>query len=135
MPQLSTHPVHLGLGATAVVEPPFTGMDAAMEWFAAYGDRHAADGAEGRLVSQFSFTESWDGWEVHPNGAEVVICISGRITLVQEFPGGQQQRVTLTSGDYAINPPGVWHTADIEPGEEATCIFITCGLGTDHRPR
>jgi len=131
MPKLSANPVHLGLGATAVVEPPFTGM----EWYAAYISRHAADGAEGRLVSQHSFAASWDGWEVHPNGAEVVICIAGRITLIQEFPDGRQEQVALSPGDYAINPPGVWHTADIEPGVEATCIFITAGVGTDHRPR
>lgn len=131
MPQLSTNPVHLGLGATAVAEPPFTGM----EWYAAYTDRHAADGMEARLVSQFCFMQSWTSWEVHPNGAEVVICISGRVTLIQEFPDGRDERVTLGPGDYAINPPGVWHTADVEPGGEATCIFITAGVGTQHRAR
>jgi hypothetical protein len=45
--------VHLGLGATAVPQPPFEGM----EWYQAYGERHGADGREGRLVSQHSFTE------------------------------------------------------------------------------
>ncbi|WP_129793071.1 cupin domain-containing protein [Sphingosinicella sp. CPCC 101087] len=131
MPQLATHPIHLGLGATAVVEPPLGGM----EWFAAYGERHAGDGAEGRLVTQYSFSESWTTWEVHPNGAEVVLCIAGRATLIQQFPGGEEARVTLGPGDYAVNPAGVWHTADVEPGVEATCIFITAGQGTDHRPR
>lgn len=131
MPQLLTNPVHLGLGATAVSEPPFTGM----EWYAAYSARHAADGAEGRLVAQHRFTASWDSWEVHPNGAEVVICIAGHVTLIQQLADGQEERVVLSPGDYAINPPGLWHTADIEPGEEATCIFITAGKGTDHRPR
>lgn len=37
------------------------------------------------------------------------------------------------SGEYAINAPGVWHTADVET--EVTCVFITAGLGTEHRPR
>lgn len=36
------HPIHLGLGATAVVEPEFTG---AMEWYMGYGQRHESDGA------------------------------------------------------------------------------------------
>ena len=32
-----------------------------------------------------------------------------------------------------INPRGVWHTADVhEPGEG---LFVTPGLGTEHRPR
>lgn len=62
-------------------------------------------------------------------------CIAGGITLVQEFPDEHQERVTLGVGDHAINPPGVWHTADIEPGEEAICIFITAGEGVTHRRR
>jgi hypothetical protein len=40
-----------------------------MEWYAAYSERHAADGIEGRLVSQYSLSESWTSWEVHPHGA------------------------------------------------------------------
>ena len=39
----------------------------------------------------------------------------------------------LRTGEYAINPPGVWHTADVE--SEATALFITAGLGTELRPR
>lgn len=131
MPSLTEHPIHLGLGATARVEPPLTGP----EWYDAYAARHVADGAEGRLVMRYDFTESWTGWEVHPNGDEVVLCIAGRITLVRQFPDGREERVTLNAGDYAINPPGVWHTADIAPGETADCLFITAGEGTGHRPR
>ncbi len=41
--------------------------------------------------------------------------------------------ITLGAGDYAINPPGVWHTADI--AEAATALFITAGFGTEHKPR
>ncbi|UZK65967.1 hypothetical protein [Sphingomonas sp. M1-B02] len=50
MPHLPTHPAHLSLNATATVEPEMTGP----EWYAAYGERHAADGIEGRLGSQES---------------------------------------------------------------------------------
>ena len=35
--------------------------------------------------------------------------------------------------EYAINAPGVWHTADVTG--EATALFITAGKGTEHRPR
>jgi len=131
MPKLTTHFAHLGRNATATVEPEFTGMD----WYAAYGARHAEDGFEGRLVSQYSFDESWQSWEVHPHGAELVICTMGEIILTQEFPDGRIERVTLGPGDYAINPPGVWHTADSDSDVETTCIFITAGAGTTHRPR
>ena len=129
MPNLFSEFAHLGLGATATAEPAFDGPD----WYAAYGDRHAADGNEGRLVSLYTFSESWDMWEVHPHGAEMVVCTAGAITLHQQYPDGRIERVDLGPGDYAINPPGIWHTADVST--EATALFITPGLGTDHRPR
>lgn len=121
--------IHLGLGASAVPQPPFDGM----EWYERYGERHGGDGREGRLVSEYSFSESWPSWEMHPHGSEVVICTAGAMLLTQEFPDGRIERTKLAAGDYAINPPGVWHIADVE--EAATAIFITAGEGTQHRPR
>jgi quercetin dioxygenase-like cupin family protein len=70
---------------------------------------------------------------MHPHGHEVVLCTSGSITLVQENGAGKVTTVTLGPGEYAINAPGVWHTADIDG--EATAVFITAGLGTQVRPR
>ena len=124
------HPIHLGLGAAAGVEPEFTG---AVEWYERWEERHAADGREGRLVGLYTFTEPWDSWEVHPNGSEVVLCVAGLMTLHQEKADGTITSVTLGSGEYAINEPGTWHTADVDG--EATAVFITPGLGTEHRPR
>ena len=125
---LFTHPLHLGLGATAVPLDAITGM----EWYSAYSERFAADGAEGRLVSLYRFEESWDSWEMHPAGDEVVVCIDGEVVLIQEHDG-VTSRITLGAGDYAINGPGVWHTADVTG--PVTALFITAGLGTEHRPR
>lgn len=129
MPNLATQPIHLGLGATASPQPEFTGM----AWYADYVARTAADGGEGRLVSLYTFTEAWDSWEMHPAGDEVVICLTGALTLLQEGSDGTTSRVTLGPGDYAINPPGIWHTADIPAA--AQVLFITAGVGTQHRPR
>ncbi len=126
--RLDEHWIHLGLGATAEPQPPFDGM----EWYADYSARHAADGNEGRLVSQYRFTEDWPMWEMHPEGAEVVVCTAGSLTLIQEVDG-EEVRSTLTPGEYVINAPGVWHTADIDESGEA--LFITAGAGTQHRPR
>jgi len=129
MPKLlAQHPVHLGLGASAVSEPEFTGV----AWYEAYAARHAADGAEGRLVSMFSFSAPWDSWEMHPQGSEVVICTAGAMTLVQEIEG-REVKTRLTPGQYAINPPGTWHTADVD--DSASAVFITAGMGTQNRPR
>lgn len=127
---LETRPIHLGLGATAVVQPEFTGTP---QWYEAYTQRHAADGKDARLVSMHTFDKSWDMWEMHPLGHEIVVCTKGAITLHQEHPDGSRRTVALKSGDYVINDPGVWHTADVDM--EATALFITAGLGTEHRPR
>jgi hypothetical protein len=62
--KLTEHPIHLGLGASAVPQPPFAGM----EWYADYSSRTSSDGAEGRL-SMYTFDASWDSWEMHPHGA------------------------------------------------------------------
>ncbi len=129
MPNLNNDPIHLGLGAKAAQQPAFTGMD----WYEAYVSRNADDGVEGRLVSMHRFTENWTSWEMHPSGDEVVLCTTGQITLHQEFADGSTASVTLSPGDYAINPPGCWHTADV--AEDATAVFITAGWGTEHRPR
>ncbi len=126
---LEERPIHLGLGATAIPQPPFTGLD----WYEGYGRRHDSDGAEGRLVSMYTFTEDWDSWEVHPSGEEVVLCLEGAMTLHQEHADGSADMVTISAGEYAINPPGTWHTADVEGPTKA--LFITAGLGTRHRPR
>ena len=70
-------PIHLGLGARAVAQPQFTGV----EWYEAYEQRHGDDGPEGRLVSLFRFEESWTSWEMHPSGEEVVCVVQGHLTL------------------------------------------------------
>jgi quercetin dioxygenase-like cupin family protein len=126
---LERFPLHLGLGAKAVPQPEFTGM----AWYAEYGVRNGLDGAEGRLVSLHTFGESWTSWEMHPAGDEVVVCTAGEITLIQELPDGGTLSVTLHAGEYAINPPGIWHTADVT--DRATALFITAGMGTENRPR
>jgi mannose-6-phosphate isomerase-like protein (cupin superfamily) len=129
---LERHPIHLGQGGSALVEPAFPRDERAMQWYQDYTARHAADGEEGRLVSCFRFSENWAAWEMHPAGAEVVVCLEGRMTLIQEIEGAEV-RTTLGPGEYAINAPGVWHTADIE--DHATGLFITPGVGTQGRDR
>ena len=125
---LQTYPIHLGMGASAVRQPEFTGE---FDWYEGYGGRHHEDGAEGRLVAMHHFTEDWDSWEVHPNGHEVVLVTQGALTLVQEIDG-EHVSTELVAGEAAINPPGVWHTARC--AAPVSAVFITAGMGTEHRP-
>ena len=122
-------PIHLGIGAKAIAEPQFTGMD----WYDAYDARHHDDLDEGRIVSLFRFEEPWTSWEMHPAGEEVVCCLQGHMTLHQELPDGGKESHELGPGEYAINPRGAWHTADAD--EPVVALFITAGKGTTHRPR
>jgi len=134
---LSKTHVHLGLQGSAVPIPDF-------EWSSEFPENYASafalDGNEGRLVMIGSSTTSWGFWERHPAGAELVVVLSGRITLTQQFRPGSgsveptEQRISLSPGEAAINPPGIWHTSDvIEPSGQV--LFITPGIGTEHRPR
>ena len=95
---LSEIPVHLGLGATVVPQERFTGD---MDWY----ERHGADGVEGRLVSMHTFTASWDTWDMHPNGEELVVCTDGELTLTQEVDG-EARSVVLGAGAAVVNPLG-----------------------------
>lgn len=126
---LARRPVHLGLDAGLIVQPEFRGDGS---WFEAYERRHGAEGPQGRLVSLFTFSESWTSWEMHPTGSELVLVTAGELTLIQE-ERGSERRLLLQTGEYAINAPGVWHTADASM--PVTALFITSGLGTEHRPR
>ncbi len=120
--------VHLGLGVTATPLPDFTWTP---EYLAGYQERFATDGTEGRLVCVVAQNETWDSWERHPGGEEVVVLLTGRVDLVQELDG-HEHVVELRPGQAVINPAGVWHTARVhEPG---VALFITPGRGTEAKP-
>jgi mannose-6-phosphate isomerase-like protein (cupin superfamily) len=126
---LSQFPVHLGSGARVVRLEQFDGSP---DWYQRYGAATASDGSEGRLVSLHSFSDSWDTWEMHPNGEELVVCLEGSVVLHQEI-GPDRVTVELGKGEAVVNPPGAWHTADVT--EPCTALFITAGAGTEIRPR
>ena len=80
-----------------------------------------------------TFTDSWDSWEMHPSGDEMVLRTEGQMTLHQKHADGTTATITIGPREYVINPPGCWHTADVK--DQATALFITAGIGTQHRPR
>ena len=126
---LSETLVHLGLGATAVPLPDFRWDE---EYLDRYVAEHASDGDEGRLVMISRSQRDWTFWERHPGGDELVVVLSGHLTLVQDHDG-REERVELQGGKATINPRGVWHTSDVH--EAGDVLFITPGRGTEHRPR
>jgi mannose-6-phosphate isomerase-like protein (cupin superfamily) len=127
--EIQRFPVHLGLGARVTRLPQFDGT---LAWYERYGQSTSDDGIEGRLVSMHTFREPWSSWEVHPHGEELVLCLSGRLTLHQEIADGVKT-VVLEPGQAVVNPPGIWHTADVSG--ETSALFVTAGLGTENRDR
>jgi mannose-6-phosphate isomerase-like protein (cupin superfamily) len=120
--------VHLGRGSTAT---PLPGFSFSPDCLRDYDERFASDGDEGRLVCVVAQDRTWDTWERHPAGEELVVVLTGRIELVQEVDD-EARAVVLGPGEAIVNPPGVWHTARVhEPGQ---ALFVTPGRGTEHRP-
>ncbi|MEU9337066.1 cupin domain-containing protein [Streptomyces sp. NPDC048290] len=126
---LRTTPVHLGLGSRA---HPVEGFAWDPEVLRAYSAAVAADGAEGRLVTIFDGDGPGDHWERHPAGDELVVCLSGSVTVTRDAEG-VPDRVVLGPGEATVNPAGTWHAVDM--AGPASLLTITAGLGTEHRPR
>ncbi|WP_405632676.1 cupin domain-containing protein [Streptomyces sp. NBC_01174] len=126
---LRTTPVHLGLGSRA---KPVEGFAWDPEVLQAYSAAVAADGAEGRMVAIFDGDGPGDHWERHPAGDELVVCLSGSVTVTRDV-GGVPDSVVLGPGEATVNPAGAWHAVDMTG--PASILTVTAGLGTDHRPR
>lgn len=83
------------------------------------------------LISCHEFNEDWSSWEKHPNGDEVVILLSGEVTLVLQTEDGRESVQLKEQGGYVVVPKNVWHTALTRV--ETKLLFITPGQGTDHK--
>jgi quercetin dioxygenase-like cupin family protein len=60
------------------------------------------------------------GGEMHPDGDEILVLVSGRVELVLEYADGNR-RVALPPGRAIIVPKGIWH--------EEICV---CSDGIDN---
>ncbi|MFJ8845278.1 cupin domain-containing protein [Streptomyces cyaneofuscatus] len=126
---LRTTPVHLGLGSRANAVEGFAWDPVVLQ---AYSAAVAADGAEGRMVAIFDGDGPGDHWERHPAGDELVVCLTGSVTVTRD-EDGVPDRVVLGPGEATVNPAGAWHAVDM--AGPASILTVTAGLGTDHRPR
>lgn len=86
----------------------------------------------GRLVMAIDMAEDWPQWERHPNGEELLVLLSGALTLDLEAPDGTAYEVAMEAGRAFLVPRGHWHKARV--GTPGRMLFVTYGNGTDHRP-
>src|SRR5438309_12085246 len=86
----------------------------------------------GRLLSAFTFGESWTSWERHPAGDEVVVLLSGAADVVLDEPDGERIVRLDAAGDYVLIPRGTWHTT--RTTVPTKMLFLTPGAGTEHKP-
>lgn len=85
-----------------------------------------------QLISTHQFDCDWNMWERHPHGDEVVLLLSGKVSLIID-DNLQHQSVELSqSGDYVLVPKGLWHTAKTQ--QLSQLLFITPGEATEHKP-
>ncbi len=68
--------------------------------------------------------DDWQRWERHADGDELVVLLSGAMTLELEHPDGTRSSCPLPIGHGTIVPAGTWHRGlVIEPGEVLTVTF------------
>lgn len=68
--------------------------------------------------------------EVHPDGDEVLLLVSGAVSVRLELPEGDRV-VEMAAGDLVVVPQGIWHQVVMrEPGQ---LVHITPGPGGDAR--
>ena len=98
---LERFPLHLGLGATAVPQPEFSGR-----WTGTWTMPRATPVTVRRAGWSrcTAFTDNWTAWEMHPVGAEVVVCVEGEITLIQQLADGSTEQVLLGHGRICDQP-------------------------------
>lgn len=85
----------------------------------------------GRLVTVSSHASDWPHWEMHPNGEELVVLISGRVELIVERDGDTLRQTLEHPGQAWLNRRGDWHRALVH--QPSVLLFITHGEGTLHR--
>ena len=80
------------------------------------------------IIALHAFDDDWPSWEVHPNGDETVVLLSGSATFIVKLHGKNHEVGLSKIGESIIVPRGAWHTAKIS--EPTRMLFVTPGEGT-----
>lgn len=84
-----------------------------------------------QLISCYEFEQDWSLWEMHPQGDETVILLSGQVTFVLQQEAGEELVLLEQPGDFVVVPKSTWHSA--RTGVKTRLLFITPGEGTEHK--
>ena len=88
--------------------------------------------AGGTMISASEGGGDWPHWEMHPEGAEVLVILEGAPHFWLDHPDGRLERMASQPGTTIVVPPGAWHRAEADAAYKI--LFITYGPGTAHRP-
>jgi mannose-6-phosphate isomerase-like protein (cupin superfamily) len=84
----------------------------------------------GRLLMAADMTHPMEHWEMHPDGEEILVRLSGAFDVIIEGDLGDPVLLDENRSTTVI-PRGVWHRLDV--AEEGRLLFITYGRGTEHK--
>ncbi len=83
------------------------------------------------MIGVYPVETDWPHWEMHPEGAEILVLIDGELDMLLEEDGAQRV-APMAAGTTLIVPAGAWHRALVRaPGR---LLAVTYGPGTEHRP-
>ena len=71
------------------------------------------------------------GGERHLDGAELLVLISGSVTVILEEDNAERSS-DLSPGQGFLVPPSVWHRVEIN--QPSQLLYITPGPNSEHRP-
>jgi mannose-6-phosphate isomerase-like protein (cupin superfamily) len=103
------------------------------------GERRMADGDGDWQLAMFHVETDddvhADYWEKHPSAEEAVCCVRGgiRIFLRATDPGGDDEPVTLRTGQAVVVPRDRWHRLEVD--EPTDLMTLTLRHGSQLEPR
>lgn len=90
-----------------------------------------AEFRNGRVLGVFEYGSTWDYWERHPVGVEVVHTLQGSVRF-HLHDGHYGTAVRLVAGQSLLVPEGVWHRAEVVTSAQLLFVTPTPAI-TEHR--